>query len=150
MIHYLLAFVLAFWPHLTRYQRTEAGAIAADVLTTDATPGEALRLMNVAAMESGFSRTAHGSHGELGAFQIMPPARSYGAAEALRRMRVQGMDAYCGCTRQHPCPALVAHRVDRADLWRMAFDPPAAVLQGASAAAVATTTGGDVEHGADQ
>ena len=126
---YILAFIVTFWPGFTRhpYQVREAMAVVDDILSTDADPGEALRLANIAAMESGFRRDAIGTHGERGAFQIMPPARSYDAREALSRMRLQGMDAYCGCVRHFgdTCPAIVAHRVDRADLFRMAFDPPA-------------------------
>ncbi len=121
MIPYLLAFVMAFWPHLTRYQQHEARAIVAEVAATDGTVLEDLELVNIAAMESYFDRSAVGRLGERGAWQVMPPAREYGAREALRRLRAQGIAGYCGC--RGPCPAIVAHRVDRAYLWRMSFDP---------------------------
>ena len=133
---YILAFILTFWPAFARhpYQVREVSAVVDDIVSTDASPGEALRLANVAALESGFRRDAVGTHGERGAFQIMPPARSFGAREALHRMRLQGMIAYVGCRRADDevlirgerltCASMVAHRVDRADLFRMAFDPP--------------------------
>ncbi len=132
LITYLLTFVAMFWPAAkhSRYREREVEAIAADVATTDASPWEALRLMNIAALESTFYRAAVGSHGERGAWQIMPPASSYGAKEALRRMRVQGMAGFCGCVRPgrrangDECPEMVSHRIDKADLFYFAFDPP--------------------------
>jgi hypothetical protein len=121
MVAYLLAFVAFFFPHLTRYQQSEARAIADEVAHTDGTPQEDLRPVNIAAMESYFDRRAVGKLGERGAWQILG-GRDFSAREALRRMRVLGMQGFVGCTR--PCPAIVAHRVDRADLWRMAMEPP--------------------------
>lgn len=121
---YVLTFILTMWgPRQSDVHRLrEMAAITADIVSTDASPEEALRLGNIAAMESGFERKAKGPHGERSAFQIMPPARSYDAKEALRRMRVQGIQSYCGCVR--PCPRTVAHRTEKAMLWRFAFDPP--------------------------
>ena len=128
---YLIAFALSWWPNVAhhRYQDHELKIIAADIASSGATPLEGLILVNIAAMESNFDTHAKGRHGELGAFQIMPPAREYGAREALRRMREQGMAGYCGCVRPgkkatgNECPAIVAHRTDKAILYRMAFDP---------------------------
>ena len=90
---YLIAFALSWWPSIAhhRYQDREMRAIAEEVAEAGGTPMEDLRLMNIAAMESNFDRKAIGRHGERGAWQIMPPAREYGAREALRRMREQGM-----------------------------------------------------------
>lgn len=109
-------------------------AIAADIASTDATPEEGLRLMNIAALESNFDRHVTGHHGEQGAFQVMPPARSYGADEALRRMRRQGMAGFVGCRhaedvvtiggRRMTCQQMIDHRVEKAEAFRMAFDPP--------------------------
>lgn len=125
MTAYLIAFVLTVWPHLTKYQDREMRAIAAEVAATDGTAQEDLRLMNIAALESGFSRKAVGKMGERGAFQVLG-GKDFSAKEALRRMRVQGMDHYCGC--RTTCPALVANRIDRADLYRMGFEPPTTTL----------------------
>lgn len=137
---YLYAFISAFWPQFTAHpwQEREARAVISDIVSTDATPMEALRLANIAALESGFRRDAKGRDGEVGAFQIMKPRMGGGAREALYRMRVQGMIAYVGCRRaedrvvvrgvETTCAQMVAHRVERADLFRMAFDPPTAVL----------------------
>jgi len=136
LIAYLHAFVIAFWPQFLAhgYQVREAKAVVADIASTDATPQEALRLANIAALESGFRRDAKGPAGECGAFQVMPPYRSCDAREALYRMRVHGMVSYVGCRHAedrvviqgHPttCAEMIAHRVDRADLWLMAFDLP--------------------------
>jgi len=127
MLRYLLAFVLMTWPHLVHHRLYEVTAILADIDGTSATALEALTLANIAAFESGFSRKAHGKAGERGAWQIMPPASSYGAAEALRRLRAQGIVGYVGCAghaNADPCLALVAHRTGPALLWRLAFDPP--------------------------
>ena len=124
MIPYLLAFVLSMWPRLASH----ATAVLEDIDSTDASPLEALTLANIAAFESGFNQLARGVHGERGAFQVMPPAPSYGAAEALRRLRIQGILGYVGCADKPSAPlclALVAHRTGPAILWRLAFDPPA-------------------------
>jgi hypothetical protein len=133
MFTYLLAFVLSAWPTHNAHRLHEMKMITLDILSTDASVDEALRLENIVALESGFERRAVGSHGELGAFQLQPwPETSkatraewaaHGAREALRRMRVQGMQGYCGCVR--PCPRMVENRTWPARLYRMAFDPPA-------------------------
>ena len=65
LVAYYLAFVTAFWPDLTRYQRREVSIIVRDVASTDATPREGLRLVNIAAAESSFDTRAVGRHGEL-------------------------------------------------------------------------------------
>ena len=125
---YLLSFALLAWPPSPRdrHRLHEMSAIAAMVASTDASPIEALTLMNVAAFESGFERTAKGRQGERGPFQIMPPAASYGAHEALSRLRKQGLMGYMGCRRvTEECERMAEHRTFPAKLYRWAFDPPA-------------------------
>jgi hypothetical protein len=141
MTSYLMSFVLFFWPFVADHPRQLRDAIldCEEVAATDATPEEALELMGFAALESNFIRDAKGKAGERGAWQVMPPARSYGADEALSRLRRQGTLGYVGCRRSDDmvviggvrltCGAVVAHRVDRAHLYRMAFDPPASALR---------------------
>lgn len=85
----------------------ELATVAADVASTDATLEEARLLASIAVHESGVRPRAVGRGGERGAFQIMPPARSYGAREALRRLRLQGLDGYAGCGSKR-CPELAA------------------------------------------
>ena len=135
MIAYLLSFVLSTWPSLVEHRLYEVSAILADIEGTDATPLEMLELANIAAFESGFSRRAVGRAGERGAFQIYPPATSYGAAEAIRRLRAQGIVGYVGCAGHADapqCQALVAHRTGPALLWRLAYDPPGVATETAS------------------
>lgn len=134
MAAYLIAFVLANWPTIHGQQERDMRADAEEVAATDCDAQACLRLMGIAALESGFRRDAVGAAGERGAWQVMPPATSYGAREALRRMRTQGLLGYIGCRRaadvvvirgtRTTCAAMIAHRIERADLWRMAFDPP--------------------------
>lgn len=126
---YLIAFIFSVWTPRTEHRRAEMIAIVDDVLTTDATVDESLQLLNIAALESNFSRTALGKLGERGAFQIRPPAASYGAGEALRRLRAQGIAGYVGCanaSRSERCLRMVANRTWQARLWRMGFEPPKA------------------------
>ena len=135
LVAYLLGFVHSWWPHLTRYQTREADAIVHEIVdTTDGTPLEDLYLVNIAALESGFDRKAVGKAGERGAWQVMLPAKEYGAREALRRIRVQGWVAYVGCRHAEDhvvvagtpttCAAIIEHRTEKAVLYRLAFDPP--------------------------
>ncbi len=135
LVAYLLGFVHSWWPHLTRYQTREADAIVHEIVdTTDGTPLEDLYLVNIAALESGFDRKAVGKAGERGAWQVMPPAKEYGAREALRRMRVQGWVAYVGCRhaddivvihgRSTTCQELIDHRTDRANLYAWTYRAP--------------------------
>jgi hypothetical protein len=137
MSAYLLAFVVAFFPQFLRshHSARETRLVLGDIASTDADALEALTLANIAAMESGFRRDARGKAGERGAFQVMPPAPNYGAAEALRRLRTQGLTHYCGCPVS--CPELVAHRQDRAVLYRLGFDPPHVAAAVPSPAALA-------------
>ena len=132
---YLIAFVLSCWPSVAKHHRQdlEMRAIASEVAALPTTPNKMLRLMNTAAMESGFDRTAKGQLGECGAWQILG-GYDCSAKEALRRMDTQGMVAYVGCRhledkvivqgRRTTCAALVAHRVDKADLYSWVFPPP--------------------------
>jgi hypothetical protein len=125
MTVYLLSFILAFWPPHSAHRAAEMRAIAEDIASTDATPIEALTLANIAALESNFERKAVGPGGERGAYQVHPPAISYGADEALRRLRAQGLMGYMGCSAVTArCEAMAAHRTEKAILWRLAFDPP--------------------------
>lgn len=133
---YLLDFAHANWRHLSRRQETELRAIIHEIVSqTDGTLQEQLQLVNIAALESNFSRTAHGAKHEVGAWQLMPPIPPGSQArEALRRMRTQGMLGYVGC--RHPedvamysggkpvsCQRMIDNRIDRANLYRFAFDP---------------------------
>jgi hypothetical protein len=129
---YLVAFAIDLWtslhgapPREHGHRRSEMDAVAEDVAGTDAGALEALTLMNVAAWESGYERSAVGKAGERGPFQIMPPARSYGAAEALRRLREQGILGYMGCARSTArCEAMAERRTFPAELFLWAHDPP--------------------------
>jgi hypothetical protein len=152
---YLMLFVISLWPHTPAHadmgapprkqlhRLREMSAITADILSTDATPIESLKLENIVAYESGWERKARGPAGERGAFQIMPFKESTkiqleewqarGAKEALRRLRVQGIEGYCGCSQWHPCPDMVAHRTEPARVWFASHplpSPPATQLAG--------------------
>ena len=138
MIVYLLAFVHAFWPNLTRYQRHEVKLIVTEIATkTDGDALEDLFLVNTAALESNFDTHAVGKGGEKGAFQVSTDGgrnHDFSAREALRRIRVQGWVAYVGCRHAEDhvvvagtpttCAAMIEHRTEKAVLYRLAFDPP--------------------------
>jgi hypothetical protein len=141
MLVYLLTFVLGLYGHLfsahplTAHRYREMLSITRDVLTTDATPDEALTLENIVAWESGWERSGVGPAGEVGAFQLMSfpwttdaqraEWKAHGAKEALRRLREQGIFGYMGCTRRTArCEAMADRRTWPAELYRMAFDPP--------------------------
>ncbi len=141
---YLMLFILTLWPptektglHSMRertHRLREMSEITADIVSTDATPLEALTLENIVAFESGFNRQAYGPAGELGAFQLMIPPKSTmaqrhewfhrGAQEALRRLRSQGIEGYCGCSARRPCPDMVEHRTVPAREWLEAHPFP--------------------------
>ena len=134
LIAYLLAFVASFWPHLTTYQWHEAEEIAAEVARLKTSPWKMLRLVNIAASESCFDRTAvNKESGARGPFQVLG-GDDFSAREALRRMEVQGMVAFVGCRKAEDrvhvqgslvtCADLVDHRVGKADLWFMGHEPP--------------------------
>jgi hypothetical protein len=137
MITYLMTFVLTWWPHVAdySYQLRETKAVVSETAALHTTGWKKLRLLNVAALESGFRRNAVGPLGERGAWQILG-GTDFSAKEALRRMDQQGMVAYVGCRHvddkvvvqggvKTTCRELIAHRIDKADLFFMAFDPPA-------------------------
>lgn len=142
MLAYLLAFCLVLWGHLfptyplNSHRQHEMYMISQDILSTDATPHEALKLENIAAFESGWERKAVGAHGEVGSFQIwvfpgtsttrIAEWKRHGAKEALRRLREQGIQGYCGCTSPvtKKCGEIMKHRTEHADLYLWAFDPP--------------------------
>lgn len=139
---YLLAFCLVLWCRLfpsdplSSHRQHEMYMVTQDILSTDATPHEALKLENIVALESGWERTAIGEHGEVGAFQIwlFPGTSSekiaewkrHGAREALRRLRAQGIQGYCGCTAPvtKKCGEIMEHRTEHANLYFWAFNPP--------------------------
>jgi len=129
---YLVAFAVDLWTTLHGAAPREHGhrlgeivAVAGDVASTDAGPLEGLTLMNIAAWESGYERSAVGKQGERGPFQIMPPARSYGAAEALRRLRDQGIFGYMGCARvTEVCSAMADRRTFPAELYFWSHPAP--------------------------
>lgn len=98
MFAYILAFILVAFPPRGPWGAHERRLVAADIASTDAEPLEALTLANIAAYESGFDTHARGRAGERGAFQVMPPASSYGAREALSRLRRQGLRGFMGFT----------------------------------------------------
>ncbi len=125
---YLIAFAVSLWASLhggsgpSQHRMREIEAVAADVASTDGSTLEELELMNVAAWESGYERRARGPLGERGAFQVLPPARSYGAAEALRRFRAAGLYGYMGCSpRSERCREMGTRRTFYAALYLAAF-----------------------------
>jgi hypothetical protein len=124
MLRYLLLFVAGFWGHSFRF--TDVRAAALDVLSTDASAIEALMLMGIPPLESGFRPDAVGKLGERGPWQVRPPAESYGAKEALRRLRLLGIAGYVGCGRARTdrCDRLAAERVAPAIVYFAAFPPP--------------------------
>jgi hypothetical protein len=144
MVGYLFAFAIDLAASIYRIRPMSGGhaaremvAIAQDIATTDCGPLECLTLMNIAGFESVWDRSAVGRHGELGAFQIWvfdgtsvaqrAEWRARGAREALRRMRVQGMLGYCGCSRATPeCDAMVEHRTFPAKIYFWSHAPPGA------------------------
>jgi hypothetical protein len=84
----------------------------------------ASQLIQIGHLESGFAIHAVGKMGELGVWQLMPPAPlrlREQATEALRRWRVQGPEGYTGEGRC-PCP-LADHRRFGAALIAAAFAP---------------------------
>jgi len=105
------------------YRLREMSAIAWAITKTECDPLECLELANIPFWESGYERTAKGKKGEVGAWQLMPPqpcdprATTCQAREALRRLRVQGIEGYCGCSRWHPCSDMVEHRIGAARDW---------------------------------
>jgi hypothetical protein len=123
---YIFTFILHTYPPDPRdtHRLREMSAISWEIAHTDCNPEECLKLANIPKWESGYERIAKGKHGELGAWQIMPPASNYGAKEALYRLRVQGIEGYCGCTKWHPCPDMVKHRVGPAIAWNVAHPFP--------------------------
>lgn len=98
--------------HVARLR--ELSTVAADVGRTDASDDEARQLASIAVHESGVRLSAVGRAGERGPFQVMGPACSFGASEALRRLRAQGLQGYAGCG-SSPCPGLTAALMKCAD-----------------------------------
>jgi len=136
MIPYLVAFAIDLWSSRWgrppgQHRRDEIVAIAEDVASTDSEPLEALQLMNIAAWESNYERNGRpGPGGERGAFQVHPPASSYGAKEALWRLRNQGIWGYMGCrVVTERCVAMADRRTFPAELYLWSHDPPATSVQ---------------------
>jgi hypothetical protein len=137
MFAYLVCFALDVWPKymVTSWQRKAIYSIAHEVAETDGSLQEDLRLMNIAGWESGFRRDAKGKAGERGPWQIMPPAVSFGAKEALSRMRIAGMVSYVGCRRAEDevvlpggtkmtCQKMIDNRIRPADEYLENYPPP--------------------------
>ena len=127
---YVLGFILAVFPPRGRGGLHEREAVARDIAGTDCSALECLTLANIAAYESGFDRNAKGRMGERGAFQVMPPASSYGAHEALTRLRRQGLPGFMGfsvCGER--CREMADRRTFPAKLYLWAHDPPVAEPQ---------------------
>jgi len=127
---YLVAFAVDLWVTLHgiapgRHRRGEIEATAAEVASTDAGPLEALELLGIAAWESGYDASARGRAGERGRWQVMPPARSYGAGEALSRLRRQGIAGFMGFTRcGELCEAMAERRTLPAKVYFWSHEPP--------------------------
>jgi hypothetical protein len=133
---YYVLFVLDVHPDYMRHhwQRVRVYDTAREVANTDATPQDGLRLMQIACRESGFDPGAIGKKGERGRWQVMPPAKSYGAHEALWRMRNQGMVAYVGCHHasdvvtvdgfKTTCQQMIDNRIGPADAYLVEHRPP--------------------------
>jgi hypothetical protein len=121
---YLTAFAVSLvpTPYRTHHRRVEIDFIVDDIASTDCEVDKCAQLVLISWRETNFERKARGLAGEIGAYQIMPPAQSYGAKEALRRLRAQGIQGYCGCVSW--CPKTIEARSWEAELWMMAFDPP--------------------------
>ena len=123
--NYYIEFAFKTWPELRHrhFQTSEMRAIAHEISWTNASLDEGLVLVNIAAMESYFDRKAKGKMGECGAWQIMN-GKDCSANRALWLVRNQGMLGYVGCPHMtEKCAKLISHRIDRAYLYRMGFDP---------------------------
>jgi hypothetical protein len=134
---YYVLFVLDVHPDYMRHgwQRTRVYDTAREVaFKTNASPRDGLRLMQIACRESGFDPKAIGKKGERGRWQVMPPAKSYGADEALWRMRNQGMVAFVGCRHasdvvtidgfKTTCQQMIDNRIGPADAYFAEHRPP--------------------------
>jgi hypothetical protein len=127
---YFAAFAVDLWVSLHgvmpgRYREAQIRSVAEEVAHTDASPLEGLTLMGIAAWESGYDRNAVGRMLERGAWQVMPPARSYGAGEALSRLRHQGIAGFMGFTRcGDRCQAMAERRTFPAKLYLWSHEPP--------------------------
>lgn len=134
---YYVLFVLDVHPEFMRrsWQRRRVYSIAHEVAyETAAKPKSGLRLMQIAVRESGYDRMAVGKLGERGPWQIMPPAKEYGAREALRRMEVAGMVSFVGCRHasdvvtvegyKTTCQEMIDKRIGPADRYFDEHPPP--------------------------
>jgi hypothetical protein len=122
-------------PSAARFEAYERIAVAIVLATDD--PDEAAWLASVGSWESGYVEGARGRHGEIGVWQLWPPAPTAlvdQAREALRRYHAQGM---CGYTGELPrayaggdCP-MARRRLDRATVWTSRHPPPSSLGAGA-------------------
>jgi hypothetical protein len=147
MIHYILAFMLFYFPATSARVWNEEVKIAKAIVDVSMDENEALLLASIASFEGSFRVGARGKMGEIGPWQLMPPPRARAvprdlagqAREALARWRVLGP---CGFTGENAgrnprtltelskvCP-LAFHRQMRAEAWRAAhpFNPLTASL----------------------
>jgi hypothetical protein len=95
--------------------------IAYAITEASSDPDDVALLASIGSLESGFSPSAVGKLGEVGVWQLMPPAPKglvAQAKEALRRIRVQGMAGYTGeaADPKSGCP-LAHNRLGRAHAW---------------------------------
>jgi hypothetical protein len=134
---YYVIFVLDVHPEFMRrgWQRRQVYEAASEVAyKTDADPGEGLRMMQIAARETGYDKTAVGKAGERGRWQVLG-GNDFSAKEALRRMRVQGMVAFVGCRHAEDkvtlpngvkttCQEMVDDRIGPADRYLTEHRPP--------------------------
>jgi hypothetical protein len=136
---YLMLFILSRFPPRDERGRVNArdahglrerSRCAWEIAHTDCGPEECLRLANIPALESGYEYRAVGKQGERGPWQIHPPARSYGAREALARLRAQGIFGYIGCgsARTKLCEDMAEHRTGPARDWLAEHPWPVAEL----------------------
>jgi hypothetical protein len=87
-VHVLTCLLDWLHPRATNVRRlTELSVIARDVASTDASSEEAEELAAVCIHESGCVLGARGKDGSIGPWQVRPPAKSFGAGEALKRLR---------------------------------------------------------------
>jgi hypothetical protein len=147
MIHYILAFMLFYFPATDARLWKEEVLIARAISQVAIDENEALLLASIASFEGSFRVGARGKLGEIGPWQLMPPPRARAvpkdlagqAREALYRWTLLGP---CGFTGENAgrnpktlaelskvCP-LAFHRRMRAEYWRAAhpYNPSVASL----------------------
>lgn len=94
---WVLSLILFLQPLAWRYR--EQARIAEAIAAASEDEEDATALVAIGYWESGFSTKARGRAGELGVWQLMPPAPAElhaQAREALRRLHVQGWRGFTG------------------------------------------------------